>query len=93
MSISFWYDSWASQPLARIGKGQPRLQQPSASLSDAHTIVAHFKEHTNNLQQVRFTEMEDQISWNWTGSELYSAKSAYKVMMGGGKVQWPFMVV
>lgn len=37
--------------------------------------------------------MEDQLVWSWTGSGIYSAKSVYSVMMGGGKVQWLFMMV
>lgn len=91
-SISFWYDSWAGVSLAKLGKGV-RLQQVTASLSDAHSIASQFPDHTESLRQLQLMEMEDQIVWKWTASGLYSASSAYKIMMAGGKVQWPFMAV
>lgn len=94
MRISYCYDTWAADPLARLGPGQERPQRPLVSLADAHTIAQVFAPENDELKDLMLNEEEDdRILRRWEGNGSYSAKSIYKILIGIGKINWPFMEV
>lgn len=93
MSISYWYETWANRALASLGPGQQRPVQPSISLADAHSISHVIAPNRDELSSLHLTQDDDQIVWTWGKREAYSASSIYKILIGIGKIKWPFMEI
>ncbi|XP_078158176.1 uncharacterized protein LOC144553858 [Carex rostrata] len=79
--ISYWYDAWGMGCLA-----EPGTRQINASLSLRDAVAANQDLITDHA--LVFTEQQDDLRWNW--GPTYSAKSVYTLLMGGGRISWPF---
>lgn len=93
MSISYWYDAWAGMSLADLGPGRYRPEQPSISLADAFSIAHVLAPEDDKLKELQLNQNQDYIMWKWDGKAVYTAKSSYMTMVGGGKTKWPFMEI
>lgn len=89
MSISYWYDAWAGMTLADMGPGSFRPEQPSISLADAFSIAHVLAPEDEKLND----QNQDQILWKWEEKTVYTAKSSYMTMIGGGLTKLPFMEI
>lgn len=84
--ISFWYDKWGDEPIKP--KKSPRPPQWAISLRASQPNVLNLApEIADILQNMVFTEDSDEITWRWNSEGIYSAKSVYKIMMGGGMIR------
>lgn len=85
-SISFWLDSWHGQPLITMLEPGQKPHQPKISLRDAEPII-------NELMpgydlKVNLNSDRDALIWKWTARGIYSANSAYKILITGGKIEF-----
>lgn len=78
--ISFWFDKWDGEVLAPFGSRQIRAAMP---LSVAH-------EEGLVRDNIILTDSQDELSWRWSSSGDYTARSLYQVLSGGGKIRWAF---
>lgn len=79
-SISYWYDRWGMEVLIQTGS---RCLHHSRSLQKAVQLGIV---PPDDLQQGN----SDKLLWNWESSAEYSAKSVYKLLTGGGRIDWEF---
>ena len=90
-SISYWFDTWQGRPRV-TDLGQVHTDE-HISLRDAYQALSMI-DPTMNLQvPISFTDREDAIIWLWENSGIYSAKSAYEMLSGGGIIKWHFNFV
>lgn len=84
--ISFWQDSWSG--VAFITQLNARPLHPYVSLRDAVPAIQLIApEYAEEVSQVVFTQEEDSIRWKWETNGLYTAKSVYEVIKGGGMIR------
>lgn len=90
VSISFWFDSWNGAPLVNPIERAQRPPLPSCSLRDAapliHTLAPELEVRTTLI----FSNCRDELKWRWERNGTYSSKSAYSMLIGGGKIKWSF---
>lgn len=79
-TVSYWYDNWGIGCLAQTG-----TRQINASMSVRQAAQNPALMHDQDLL---FNEESDELQWNW--GPTYSAKAVYVLLMGGGRIAWPF---
>lgn len=80
--ISFWFDDWGMGILAEAGS---RQVGGALSIRQAMALPSFL-----NTVNINLTNTHDELRWNLTTDGVYSAKSAYAILVGGGKLSWPF---
>lgn len=86
-SISFWYDTWGKRVLASSGSRQ-RLHK--ISLREAYCSPLWDPMFNGGLPILFNDAVEDELRWRWTPQGVYTAKSAYSMLMTAGGVKWEF---
>lgn len=89
-TISFWYDSWNGQPLRRQIDRLPRPQSSKISLADAIPRILELLPDFEHGSEPVLGTRNDSLLWKWDTSAMYSVKSAYSMLIGGGKIEWHF---
>lgn len=86
-SISFWFDSWSG-----ASPQDHRLVIPNQliSLREAWEIRDTLDPNTIYPEDIIFTDERDTIVWRWEISGIYTAKSAYRLLSGGGRIKWRY---
>lgn len=86
-SISFWFDSWMGIPVHTSNRDMPlqylslREAWPTRHLLDQDRIFP---------DELTFSGDQDMIVWRWETSGVYTAKSVYRMLSGGGLIKWHF---
>lgn len=87
MRISFWFDSWCGEPIIRTAERRPIHYR--ISIREATQLVSEIApEHEENISAISFNTDQDTVMWNWSCNRLYSSKSLYRVLKGGGRIRW-----
>lgn len=79
LSISYWFDNWGEEPMARLGS---RRRNAALSLGHANQLLT--------VSGIQFSSEEDVLRWRWSSNGIYSAQSWYKMFITGGRETWPF---
>lgn len=56
-----------------------------------HLVSEIAPEQAEKLAAISFNTQQDSIVWNWNSVKIYSSKSLYKVLKGGGRTRWRFL--
>lgn len=84
--ISFWQDSWGGIAISNSLEARP--SSPYISLRDAVPVMEMVApDYVDDVVGVVFSQARDVIKWKWETNRLYSAKSVYATIMGGGKIR------
>lgn len=62
-------------------------------LRDAYQALPTIDPTMNLQTAIRLTDSKDAIYWFWESSGVYSAKSAYEMLSGGGMIKWQFYFI
>ena len=85
--ISFWFDVWDEYPRA----SRHQIREQNISLQEAwHRRETINPEEASELT-IQFSEWDDCISWRWGSQGIYTAKSAYEILCGGGKTRCAYV--
>lgn len=84
---SYWFDAWEGLPRAQ--EKNITIQHPLISLRDAWPCRENIDPMHTRVINLTFNEDRDAISWKWDMHGLYSARSIYKILIGGRKIRWP----
>lgn len=87
-TISFWFDSWNGEP-GTDGSGYG-LTRPTISLRDAWPRRQILNSELVVTRDIQFNSEQDVIQWKLEPSGIYTSKSIYRVLIGGGKTEWVF---
>lgn len=89
MQISFWSDSWCGGPIKRTAERRPIHYR--ISIREAVQLVSAIApDQEEKISAISFNTQQDTIMWNWNSKRIYSSKSLYKVLKGGGRTRWGF---
>lgn len=75
-----------------LPEGQ-RVQRPNISLKDAIPVVHSIAPNMQLPASIILNQNGDRLCWKWSESRAYSANSAYKIMISGGKINWRYKVL
>lgn len=89
--ISYWFDSWQGQPIS--WQDTAAIQESQISLREACSRINQIDPTYQAPVQISFNSERDQISWKWGKKGEYTSKSAYGMLMMGGKIKWPFLYI
>lgn len=78
-TISYWFHDWGQGILANMG-----LQIQFRRIS----LGAAAESRSLPTQGVTLSEEDDVLRWRWTETGIYTANSAYTIMISAGKIGW-----
>lgn len=87
-AISFWFDPWNGAPMIDQMPPGHRPTSPSCSLRDAALIMHILAPEVEVTNTLTFSNCRDELRWRWTSAGVYTSKSAYEMIIGGGMIKW-----
>lgn len=79
--IAYWFDDWGQGILANSGNLILFRKFSLGDAAETQLLPVH---------GATLTLRDDMLAWRWSATAIYSASSAYKIMIGAGKIRWPF---